>query len=81
MLLGTDADIVPAIFPTSKGVMHMAVRNMRVKYVPGTYVKKRPSPAELAEQYILGWDETRLEMARIYSSFRVFFVNDRCWCD
>jgi cytidylate kinase len=42
----------------------MAVRNMRAKYVPGTYVKKRPSATELAEQYILGWDEQRLEMAR-----------------
>lgn len=31
-------------------------------HVPGTYVKKRPGAAELAEQYIVGWDEERLEM-------------------
>jgi hypothetical protein len=40
----------------------MAVRNKRVKYVPGMYVMKRPNAAELAEQYILGWEEKRLEM-------------------
>lgn len=32
-----------------------------VKYVPGTYAKKKPSAAELAEQCILGWEEKRLE--------------------
>jgi hypothetical protein len=64
MLLGTDANIFPAILAAGKGVTMMGARNMRVKYVPGTYVKKRPSAAELAEHYIVGWDQTRLEMAR-----------------
>lgn len=61
--LGTEVGIAPVILATSKGVIKMTVRNMRTKYVPGTYVRKRPSTAELAEQYILGWDEKRLEMA------------------
>lgn len=42
----------------------MTVQNKREKYVPGMYAKKRPSATELAEKYILDWDEKRLEMRR-----------------
>jgi hypothetical protein len=31
------------------------------KRIPGTYVKKRPDAVELANKYILQWDEKRLE--------------------
>lgn len=34
------------------------------RYVPGTYVKKRPNASELAEQFIVEWDKKRLEMAK-----------------
>jgi cytidylate kinase len=34
------------------------------QYVPGTYVKKRPSASELAELYIMEWDKKRLEMGK-----------------
>jgi len=32
-----------------------------VKYVPGMYVKTRPSAAELAEQYMREWEQRRLK--------------------
>lgn len=32
------------------------------QYVPGTYVQKRQSTAELAEQYIVEWDKKKLEV-------------------
>jgi hypothetical protein len=34
----------------------MAVNISGVKYVPGTYVKPRPSAAQLSEQYIREWE-------------------------
>jgi hypothetical protein len=39
----------------------MTVHSEEVKYVPGTYVKKRPGAAELSERYIKEWEEKRLE--------------------
>ncbi len=35
-----------------------------IKYVPGTYAKKRPGAAEIADKYIREWDNVRLERAR-----------------
>lgn len=40
----------------------MAVHIEGVKYVPGTYAKKRPDAAQLASRYIKEWDARRLEM-------------------
>ncbi len=42
----------------------MAIYKKIEKYVPGTYVKKRPAAAELAEQFILEWEKKRLGMKR-----------------
>lgn len=32
-----------------------------VKYIPGTYVTKIPNAAKLADQYMVGWGEERIE--------------------
>ncbi len=37
----------------------MAINISGVKYVPGTYVKPRPTGGELAEQYISEWELRR----------------------
>jgi len=31
------------------------------KYIPGTYVKHRPSASEKANRYVREWDEKRIE--------------------
>jgi len=42
----------------------MAAVRSSVKYVPGTYVKKRAAAAELAEQFIVEWEKRRLATKR-----------------
>ncbi|UCF83034.1 MAG: cytidylate kinase-like family protein [Desulfobacteraceae bacterium] len=42
----------------------MKIDTRRKKYVPGTYVKRRPDAAELSENYILEWEEKRLEVKK-----------------
>jgi hypothetical protein len=42
----------------------MTVPDERVKYVPGMYVKRKQDAAQLAEQYILGWEEKRQEVEK-----------------
>jgi cytidylate kinase len=39
----------------------MAINIKGEKFVPGTYVKARPSAAQMAEQYIGEWEEKRLK--------------------
>ena len=40
----------------------MAISSKRLIYVPGTYAKKRPDAAQLADQYIREWETKRLNM-------------------
>lgn len=42
----------------------MEVRAEDLKYVPGTYAKKRPGAAEIAGRYILEWEDRRLGTKR-----------------
>ncbi len=42
----------------------MKVHRPEDKYVPGHYAKKRPGVAEIAERYIVEWEEKRLEAKR-----------------
>jgi len=39
----------------------MAINIDKIKYVPGTYAKKRPDAAQMAGQYILSWEKRQLE--------------------
>jgi cytidylate kinase len=39
----------------------MPIYPKETRYVPGTYVKKRPDAAELSNRYIKEWEEKRLE--------------------
>jgi len=40
----------------------MAVNRSKLKYIPGTYAKKRPDSAQLAGQYIQAWSQRQLKM-------------------
>jgi len=40
----------------------MAVNRKKIKYVPGTYAKKRPDAAQMADQYIREWETRRRKM-------------------
>jgi len=40
----------------------MAINKSRLKYIPGTYAKKRPDSAQLAGQYINEWSQRQLKM-------------------
>ena len=40
----------------------MAINKSKLKYVPGTYAKKRPDAAQLADQYIKEWTRKKLKM-------------------
>jgi hypothetical protein len=40
----------------------MAISPKSLEYVPGTYAKKRPDAAQLADQYIREWERRRLKM-------------------
>ena len=42
----------------------MIVDGEKLKYVPGTYAKKRPSAAQLAEQYILDHEKRQLKLKK-----------------
>jgi cytidylate kinase-like protein len=39
----------------------MAINIDTTKYVPGTYAKKRPDAAQIADQYIRSWEKRQLE--------------------
>jgi hypothetical protein len=39
----------------------MAEHESGSKYIPGTYVKHRPSASEMASRYVREWDEKRIE--------------------
>jgi cytidylate kinase len=39
----------------------MVVKIGGVNYIPGTYGKKRPNPADVVDQYLHEWDEKRVE--------------------
>jgi len=40
----------------------MAVNRSKLKYIPGTYAKKRPDSAQLAGQYIKEWSQRQLKL-------------------
>jgi cytidylate kinase len=40
----------------------MAINRSILKYVPGTYAKKRPDAAQIAGQYISEWSQSQLKM-------------------
>ena len=40
----------------------MAINRSKLKYIPGTYAKKRPDSAQLAGQYINAWSQRQLKM-------------------
>jgi cytidylate kinase len=40
----------------------MAINRSKLKYIPGTYAKKRPDSAQLAGQYIKAWSQRQLKM-------------------
>lgn len=40
----------------------MVISPKSLEYVPGTYAKKRPDAAQLADQYIREWERRRLKM-------------------
>jgi cytidylate kinase len=40
----------------------MAINKSRLKYIPGTYARKRPNSAQLAGQYINEWSQRQLKM-------------------
>jgi len=40
----------------------MTINIDKIKYIPGTYAKKRPDAAQMAGQYILDWEKRRLEL-------------------
>ena len=42
----------------------MTVDTKNVKYVPGMYAKKRPNASDLANQYILEWEQNRMALIR-----------------
>ena len=39
----------------------MAINFDKIKYIPGTYAKKRPDVAQMAGQYIRSWEKKQLE--------------------
>jgi cytidylate kinase len=39
----------------------MTENTKKIKYVPGTYIKKKPKTAQLVDQYIRNWERRRLE--------------------
>jgi len=39
----------------------MAINRSILKYVPGTYAKKRPDAAQIAGQYISEWSQRQLK--------------------
>lgn len=41
----------------------MTINSSKLKYIPGTYAKKRPDSAQLADQYIKAWSQRQLKMA------------------
>ena len=40
----------------------MAINKSRLKYIPGTYARKRPDSAQMADQYINEWSQRQLKM-------------------
>jgi len=40
----------------------MAINSNKIKYIPGTYAKKRPDAAQMAGQYIRSWEKRQLEL-------------------
>lgn len=40
----------------------MAVNRKKIKYVPGTYAKKRPNATQMVDQYIREWETRRRKM-------------------
>ena len=40
----------------------MVINRSKLKYVPGTYAKKRPDAAQMAGQYISEWSQRQLKM-------------------
>jgi len=40
----------------------MAINIDKIKYIPGTYAKKRPDAAQMAGQYIRSWEKRQLEL-------------------
>lgn len=40
----------------------MPINKNKIKYVPGTYAKKRPDTDQLIEQYFRDWEKKRLKM-------------------
>jgi len=40
----------------------MTINIDKIKYIPGTYAKKRPDAAQMAGQYILDWEKRQLEL-------------------
>ena len=41
----------------------MTINNSKLKYIPGTYAKKRPDSAQLADQYIKAWSQRQLKIS------------------
>jgi len=39
----------------------MTINTQKIKYIPGTYAKKRPNSVQLASQYIREWEAKRLK--------------------
>jgi hypothetical protein len=39
----------------------MIIDTEKIKYIPGTYAKKRPSAAQLADQYVRQWEKMKME--------------------
>ena len=39
----------------------MAMKRSKTDYLPGTYVRKRPDAAQIAQQYIREWEQKRLK--------------------
>ena len=40
----------------------MVINSNKIKYIPGTYAKKRPDAAQMAGQYIRSWEKRQLEL-------------------
>ena len=40
----------------------MAIKESKLKYIPGTHAKKRPDPAHLADQFIREWHQRHLKL-------------------
>jgi hypothetical protein len=42
----------------------MVINKSKLKYIPGTYAKKRPDSAQIADQYINEWSQRQQKMRR-----------------